>query len=785
MPPVVLLAAYASGIAMACIVAPWPLAGSALAVATLLLWWLLVSRSPWAWLPFLGLLLAAGFFNAALHLQPPAAGNHVSRLTDNGPLRLEGTLITVEKRAAGGYRLRTRLHQAITAQGVLRISGEVLVYIKTGELQHRPGQIVCWRSALRRPVRFGNPGEFDYPLYLAAQGIFATAFIADAAELVGLVNRSQEDSAIIENWRHALAAHIEESVPQPASGLLQALLLGMRGGISEEQRQLLAATGVAHLFAISGLHFGLLALLLYQACKWCYSRSPRLILWCPPQRILPALLIAPLAAYLCLTGNAWATRRAFLMVAVVALLVVRGRRTPPCALLATAALGLLLTNPLALFQAGFQLSFAGVAGILAWLPCWQPHLAGLAKPLRWPIALILTTTAATMATAPAVLWHFHQFAPAALLTNLVAIPLIAWGAVPVGLLSMATLPFSTQLAAWGLQLAGWLVTLALDLVASIVEWPGLAAIPIYLTTSHLMLLIGALLSLLPFGCRRRHWLVRLGVLALTCTGAWLVRPEVAAFQIVAFSVGQGDATLVSLGKDRHYLVDGGGLPGSSIDPGEQLLAPALGRMGIDRLQGVILTHNHPDHSAGLTFILRRFAVETFYLADDPGELAPELQQALRQNGAKVQRLAEGWASLHKENSQILSLFTPAQGAADRNERSIAVFAAQRDQGALLTADLGRSGLLQLLEAGLPGTVTLLKLPHHGSRHAQPQLYLERLKPAVAFVSSGRGNPYGFPHQQTVDACAGLKVKMLRTDLQGMLTFHLADGHWLVRPHRAL
>jgi hypothetical protein len=58
----------------------------------------------------------------------------------------------------------------------------------------------------------------------------------------------------------------------------------------------------------------------------------------------------------------------------------------------------------------------------------------------------LTTTAATLATAPATLWHFHLFAPAGLLTNLIAIPIIAWGAVPMGLVSMACLPFSTPLA---------------------------------------------------------------------------------------------------------------------------------------------------------------------------------------------------------------------------------------------------------------------------------------------------------------------------------------------------
>ncbi|MCK4507320.1 MAG: DNA internalization-related competence protein ComEC/Rec2 [Desulfuromonadales bacterium] len=816
MRPFVLLAAYATGVAMVRFVAPWDMTGYGMSIGFLLLLWAGLYRlpaygprlpdcgpprvrlchpwarfchpragrhSPWAWVPLLGLLLVAGFLNASLQLKPPAVANHISRFADISPLIFEGTVITTEKRATGGYRLLVEMRQAMQKQAAATVSGEILLYIKQGELTVRPGQIVRWRSRLRRPFRFGNPGEFDYPLYLAARGVYATAFIAHAEDLAVLVNHPEQQSKSLDNLRHTLAAHIEKTVPEDAAGLVQSLLLGIRGGVSKEQRQLLSASGVAHLFAISGLHFGLLALLLYQMGKWLYTRSQRLMLWCPPQRILPVLLIVPLAAYLFLTGNAWATRRAFLMVSLFALLFASGRRTPAFALLATVALCLLLFNPLALFQPGFQLSFAGVAGILAWLPCWQRPLATLSKPIRWSLTLILTTTAATLATAPATLWHFHQLAPAGLLTNLVAIPLIAWGAVPVGLVSMASLPFSTLLADWGLLLSAKLVTIAINLVSIICQWPGLAAIPLYLTASTLILLIGTLFILLPFGKEKRHWLCRLAILLTSLGGAWLAQPQVADFQVTALSVGQGDATLVSLADDIHYLVDGGGLPGSSIDPGEQLIAPALGRMGVDHLQGVVLTHNHPDHSSGLTYILRHFPVENFYFAGELAKLAPELLEVLQQRNVTMQRLDEGWTHLHEgwphrhDTKQTLSLFAPLQSSRDINERSIAVFAGNQQDGVLLTADLGKRGLQQLIAVGLPGRASLLKLPHHGSRHAQPKLYLDWVKPSAAFVSAGRGNSYGFPHQQTIEACTTQQVPLFRTDLEGMLTFHMVNGQW--------
>lgn len=783
--PIVLLAAYATGIVLVRFVVPGEMASHCITVGALLLLWLSLWRSRWAWVPFLSLLLVAGFMHASLKLEPPSTTKHISRFAGTSPLILEGKILTVEKKSTGGYRLLAEMHKVLKEQGSTDIYGDILVTIKEGILQVRPGQIVRWRSSVRRPLGFGNPGEFDYPLYLAARGIYATAFVTHAEDMVILVNHPEQQSKPLENLRHVLALHIEQALPEDAAGLVKTLLLGMRGGVKLEQRQILSESGVAHLFAISGLHFGLLALLLYHVGKWLYTRNQRLTLWCPPQRILPVLLILPLMAYLFLTGNAWATRRAFMIVSVAALLLAKGRRTSPFTLLSSVALCLLLFNPLALFQPGFQLSFAGVAGILAWLPCWQRPLTGLPRVLRSPLTLLLTTATATMATAPATLWHFHQFAPAGLLTNLIAIPLIAWGAVPIGLISMATLLFSTQLADWGLLLSAKLVTMTITIVARISQWPGLTAIHHYLTASGLILLIGALILLLPFGKEARHWLFRLAILLTTLGAAWLIRPQITDFQVTAISVGQGDATLVSLADDAHYLIDGGGLSGSSIDPGEQLIAPALGRMGINRLQGVILTHNHPDHSSGLTYILRRFPVKAFYCAEEIANLPVELQKVLQQRKIAAYQIEDGWTPLQRNSCQTFSLFAPSQRAHDINERSIAVFAGQQTDGVLLTADLGKSGLQQLLKAEIPGRVTLLKLPHHGSRHARPELYLERIKPLAAFVSSGRGNPYGFPHLQTIEACSKQQIPLFRTDQQGMLTFYVNNGWWQTRSGRAL
>ena len=777
--PVMLLAAYATGIAMVHLGAPHDATGLSVTFGLLFLTWVLLRRSRWATLPVLGILLLAGQINATRELTPPAQENHISRFADGQPLAVEARVLSVEQRSMNGYRLVAETLRVFETSGITRPCGRVLLYIGQGELQARPGQVIRWRSRLRRPYVFGNPGEFDYPLYLASQGIHVTGFISSADDLVVLVNHPLRKIAVLENLRLDLAESIKACVPEEQAGLLLSLLLGLRGGVKPVQRDILSESGIAHLFAISGLHFGLLALLLYQVGKWLYVSITGLAIWCPPQRVLPVVLLIPLAGYLILTGNAWATRRAFLMVGCVALLIAYGRRTPPFNLLACVALCMLIENPLALFQPGFQLSFAGVTGILAWLPGWRRRLEGFSRRLRWPLLLVLTTLAATLGTSPATLWHFHLFAPAGLLSNLFAIPLIAWVAVPLGLIGTTITPFAAPVAEWLLLTAAWVVDIVVAGAVKINQVPWLTAVPVYMTPAKLTLLSGLLVAMLPLTSARRPVVCRAGILLTTILAASLLRIRPADFQITALSVGQGDATLVSLSDKVHYLVDGGGLPGSNFDPGERLIAPALGRMGIDHLDGVILTHNHPDHASGLSYIIERFPVERFYLATNSSELNTELQRALQRYKVDVIMLDEGWSYVRKDSRRELHLFVPDQTASDINERSIAVYARYLERGAMLTADLGKAGLRQILDSGVPGKISLLKLPHHGSRHAAPDLFLEEFRPSTAFASAGRGNPYGLPHMETVEACAQRQIPFYRTDQMGMLSFRIHNGEWQV------
>jgi competence protein ComEC len=684
-------------------------------------------------------------------------------------------VLNAERLWDGSARLDLAVEQVGSGPSARLADGLVRLSVRDGGTAAIPGDRVCWQGPLHRPLLFGTPGEFDYPRHLAARGIHVTSTIGRGTDLARLAGPAV-DGPFWERLRATIAARIAAAVPSEQAALVQTLTIGSTGGISPQQRRVLSEGGLAHLFSISGLHFGMLAVLLYAASNWLYSRSQRLLLRCPPRRILPLLLLLPLAGYLLLSGNAVPTRRAFAMTVLAALLVTGNRRTSPLALLTTVALVLLLISPLSLFEASFQLSFAGVLGLIVWLPRWQGYLANWPAWLRNISMLLLTTLAASLATAPFALWHFHQVAPAGLVSNFVAIPLVAWGAVPAGLLGAMFLPLAPGVAELCFAFCGWLSILALTMTEWLVELPGLTALTLFVTWREwlgvLLLLVAAMLPL-----QRRQTVIAL--LAIAGVLICLPQPDGAELQVIALSVGQGDATLLTLGGE-HYLIDGGGLTGSTVDIGERLVAPALGRLGIRRLAGVILTHEHPDHSAGLPYVLEHFRVDGFWSALPPTAVEPKLAEILVRRRVPVHTLADGWTVLGGVVKPALKLFVPPQDAPDPNDRSVVVHAATDYTGVLLPGDLAVAGFDRLCAAGLPEPVTLLKLPHHGSRGSRPERFLDRLQPHLAFVSAGRDNAYRLPHPASIAACRDRGIPLYRTDHQGTLTFTSTGRAWQVQ-----
>ncbi|MDT8421006.1 MAG: DNA internalization-related competence protein ComEC/Rec2 [Desulfuromonadales bacterium] len=724
-------------------------------------------------------LLLIGLLRVPFHLYPAEDSSRIHTYSGPSPVVVEGEVLRVTARGPGKSSVDVAA-QLVSSQGIAtRVAGPVRLYLDNGYPELLYGDRIRFRSRLRRLRMFGTPGEFDQPRHLAYSGIRVTAYLSDAGSIVKLGAAAASPMRRLARWKLQCGRMIDRSVPEGPAALVRALTLGDRGSISGDQRRLLARTGVAHLFAISGLHMGLLALFGYQALLWGYRRFPGLLRWQPPQRVLPLLLLPLLLAYLALTGDALSTRRAFALCCCAAVLLAWRRRVAPMQLLTSVAFLFLLLEPLALWQASFQLSFAGVAGILCWKRYWLLPTVKLPGIFKKFLQIVLITLAANLATMPLVLLNFHLLSLAGLVNNLFAIPMVTLLAVPAGLAGLLLTNCSQFLAETGFVLCGKVLELTLKCAESVAEIPALDAAHLFLSPAQLIGITGCALTLLLPWKR-----VVVPCLLLICLGGWAYADLTVRgvdLALTAFSVGQGESMLLTLKGGRHLLVDGGGLHSDSFDVGERLLAPALGQLGVKQLEAILLTHDHPDHRKGLIYILDHFPVKEFWWPLDGKLLNDDLREALLRHNIPVRRFSRGWTEVVTAAADLeLFCYVPDQESVMPNDRSVVLYARHGQDGLLLTGDLERSGTAMLLDGGIPGPVTLLKLPHHGSRNSGSHLLLQTLKPQIALVSAGYRNHYRFPADEVVGEVLELEAELYRTDLHGTVRF-VSDGQgWLVK-----
>ena len=748
---------------------------------------------PWPVLPFLSAAIwffcrrfaAAPFFLALfcfslglvlyqLQIVPPSAPREISHTIGDEPTVVEGRVLAIGYRPESGSRIEVDAQRIVRGTKSEVTCGRLLLTVRLGTAECLPGDIIRFRARLRPPRLFQTPGEYDYPRKLAAAGIFVTASVEGPREIILLRASPAGPRRWLERCRAEVARFIHRTAIPRQPALVVALTTGDQSGINEELRQILTRGGVSHLFAISGQNLGLIAVGLVLLTTLVWRRFEYLLLSAPPLRVLPFLTAPAVILFFFWSGASVSALRALVMYLVVVIFLLFGRRTNPLHILATAAFAILLLQPASLFEPSFQLSFAGLAGIMMLVPPCQPHLAQLPGLFRWLTPLALATVAATLATLPFVLFHFHFIAPAGLVTNLAAVPLVGCVVVPLALLATLVLPFSPEIASSLFGGCGLLLDGMVALVDTITRWPGLSGFYFYTTPLRTFAVLLAVISV--FFPWRRDWhicrVVTIGsALVLFC----LPVPSPSAPALTVLSVGQGEALLLTLGDGQQLLVDGGGLYGTTFDTGERLVAPALGRLGIRKLDAVVMSHAHPDHAKGLAHILRNFPVAEFWCGEG-AIIPPEIVAGLTLRGIPIRTFPPGWTVLPRPPEESLALFLSPHPAT-ANDASLVILAKFGNDCVLLPGDLERPGIIELLRQTPSFPVAVIKIPHHGSRLSTPGLLLDHFSPGLAVVSAGAGNRFGFPHRETITVLSERRIPLWRTDLHGTLHFSRRGGEW--------
>ncbi len=714
--------------------------------------------------------------------------------------------------------------------GPQEVSSRILVYAEP------PPSLVSRREApffqygdrmtaaglLRRPKPFQG---FDYPAYLESKGVSGVLWAREAqtetADQGGMVDSARRG---IFTFRGYLARSLNRNLTARQSALAQPLLLGLRGQLPPDVVDDFRDTGASHLLAISGLHVGVMMLLVMGLVSGTIGRG-RHVYWLAP--------LVVIWIYALTSGLPLSVVRAAMMGSTVLAAVALGRPRRVLPALAMAAAVMAGIDPRVLSQASFQLSFAAVAGIALVLPL-QPGLAevvskriGSVHDVAWPriwvaraavwlATALLVSVAATLATWPLVAYNFQR---------------IPWMGIPVTVLALPILPFALMgslATAFGGsihpaagQLFGWMAWAPLTYLLKLTSmaphtttedsWVGVPFLAVWYGLLALGLMLpGGLPRLIQaaplLGGRRdknpmepdpapspdcmrmpgrisKLWL-GLAVLGLGAAGIlwWQVLSGPSGeLQVYFFDVGQGDSALIVTPQGRQVLIDGG--------PDSQGAVQAVGAelsFWDKSLDLVVLTHLDADHSRGLIEVLDRYQVGGVLTGSDSVEapLRARWGAALEQAGLAAIKVESGYRIDIEPGSDpplFLEVLNPQRdrarpSPADSNNNAVVLRLVYGEVSFLLSSDVEAPAEAAIARGGATLNSTLLKVAPQGSKTSTTSSFLRRIDPEFAVISVGEGNSYGHPNpavlsrlQETVDS-----EKLFRTDLHGTIEA-VSDG----------
>jgi competence protein ComEC len=731
-------------------------------------------------------------------LDPDFPAHHLIHFADEKKYTVEGVLYRPPDPTEEKIRLYVRGERIYLGEGSFPVSGNLLLTVRDRQCDLRYGDRVRFISRLSLPRLGTNPGAFDYRRFLALQGIWVTAYASAADEVVRMEEgKGNSFFHFVEKGREKIRRFLEENAPPDSRGIIKALILGERGDIGNEIREKFIVAGMSHILSISGLHVALVAAFFFGATRFILRFFPFFLLRLDLNKTSALAAVIPVIFYTFIAGLGLAAVRSTIMVLsfLVALLLDREKDLYDALFLA--AFLILVVNPASLFDISFQLSFLSVLAILYFLPRFReffgfletwPYKSWVEEQPRWKRKALaylggslLTSAAAVLGTGPLVVYYFNRVSLVGFLSNLFLVPLMGLANTLLSLLTALLVFFSQPLAKMLTHLNVFLLNVSLALVDFFSGLPS-ACKRIATPTLPEMLLIYGMLILT---ANLKRW--RRALPGLILLGGIYTAVQVYGYHsiyhnreltVTFLDVGQGDGAVIFFPRGKVMVIDGGGSPDGSFDPGERIIAPYLWKMKRKTIDYVVNSHPHPDHLQGLLFLLESFEVgKVWYNGEREGE-SPLIPRFLELAGSRLD--ARGWREREEEVNGVTAVFLhpPLEERKRRNfsgnDGSLVLRLSFGEVSFLFPGDVESTAEEEILRTGARLQSTVLKAPHHGSKSSSTQPFLERVHPQYAVFTVRPGTRTRLPHPAVQERYDHLGVKTYRSDRDGAITF-VTDG----------
>ena len=810
LPLIPIFVAYTSGIYLGQFDFPFPSQGLILLLILLALWALFMGMKRTqlgSWMAVL-FFFVLGIFSIRIYLDPPQSPSHISHFTGFDRIALEGIVDRPPQRSPDGTRLLIRSEKVVLSNRHVPVDGYLLLFLKEESEPLCVGNRLRLLCKLYPPRGFHNPGGFSYERYLAFERIHTIGFLSVKNAYLKIGEGFKNPILLqVEAWRDHIRDFLEKKADPSSSNIFQALVLGEQENIPEEVKEHFILTGTAHLLAISGDQFGIVAFLSFSLLIWILKRSEFLLLSISIKKLAASITIPCIVFYAFIAGAGISVIRAMIMLITFLFSILFGRERNLLHTLTLAAFLILIFSPPSLFDVSFQLSFLAVLSILYLVPRILEGLRkegpSLPSETTWKKSIwkyikisLVVTAVASFGTAPFVALHFNRISPIGLVTNLFVIPWVGFVIVPLSLASSILSFFFTPFATFLLNINSFITLILLRVLAFLASFP-FASFFVSTPTALEIALFYSLLFLTVHLKKKeaaRYLFVGLCVVLVLDFAFWNLKGLFQKNLTMTFiDVGQGDSILIEFPKGKRMLIDGGGLYGDRFDIGKNVIAPFLWNKKIPRIDYLVLTHPDPDHLKGLNFVASHFSIGQFWDNGLRGDSESYFQLVETLLSKKVERFSLNEKTpLQIINGVQISFLNPPGKLESRrvgrntsffNNHSLVMKLQFKNMRVLLAADIEKEVEYRLMREGYSLRADILKIPHHGSISSSTPLFLERVKPTYAVLSVGERNIGRLPHPEVIKRYQQIGTRIFRTDQQGAITV-VTDGEKIeVRPFR--
>lgn len=660
---------------------------------------------------------------------------------------------------AGPKQVMTATAVAILHKdGWLPCDGTVRIRLNKPHPLLAAGQTIRVLGFLSAPRPPANPGQYDWAGHYRFQRVLANLSVAEAGN-VRILNEGR--FSVLRRLRQRVRQAMAKGFTPQRSldhALLRALVLGDSDPELRDIQDAFIRTGTSHHLSISGMHVAVLGGFVYLLC--------RLLLF-PPRRSA-WIGMGFVVLYGLVTVPSPPVVRSVLLCIAFGVGIIAARRLDAIQLLAASVLAMLVWQPLDLYNAGFQLSFGTVLGLMIFsspLMGWmtRKHPLEAAAPILVPRsrrdriiqtarhhlrAAVSTGLIAWAVSLPLIAWHFRQLNPWAILASiLLALPVFA--AMVGGLFKIVlTLLLPGMAGVWATA-AAWPVVVMREMVLLLAKLPGsdvvMPAPPIWLIVLYYMLLLLPLLPLIHWRLEKfKHWspiAAMLLVLGLPLIGLAGGRPAERALRLTLLSVGAGQCGVLELPGGKVILIDSGS--SSIVDLYRDCLEPFLRHQRIGTIDQIYISHANGDHFSAVADLCRNRRVGNIFLT-------PQFRRQSHGNGPAQAMLESLWEN-HVQSGVVHMgeqleiepgvhleiLWPPPDPSLDANDSSMVLRLRYAGRSILFTGDIQSDAEGQLLHDPKRLLSDVLVAPHHGSAESTTADFLSAVHPQMILSSNDR------------------------------------------------